>query len=260
MPQRLFDEYEDNLSYYSEDDDFYSEDERYGEEEPYYEEELASPCEVSPAKSYKEEYTYKEQERSSTPLDDSWPTLFHSLRNASEGIDSLDPFPSVVTWKDLFSFMKTIRPPPPPQTPNVEIVLPETSPRLEKMEKDLLQKEEDYLIVKKDLKDLTTTLNTLLEKQRTTAEALAQQEKKKPYKWGPQPKKVDTFLDTQLKTIEADLKILRENVSKATTKEATLRKELVGDRKDIEDEKVNWQILRKYRSFEHTTLGYLPSD
>lgn len=245
MPQRFYeDDYEDAESFYSVGEDDYQED-CYDEED--YEESPASPYESPPRKNY-----YDEEPRivPRGPTVDSWQSIFHSLRGAS------DPLPNTVSWTDMRSYLDTIRPEPfPPRAPTPEPrVLPETSPRIDRMIQELAAKEEEHKVLKGNLKELKTAFTEATEKQVEMAERFAEQEKKKPYKWGPQSKVVSP-LETQLKKLDAEILVLRNNLAKADEKDRALNKELIHDRKYLEEEKEMWEVYKRYTAFEHTLVG-----
>ena len=253
MPQRFYeDEYEDAESVYSE------EHEEYYEEEDDYEEGPASPYEppthVSDIEEeVEEEYTPDIVLSRGATLDDSWQTMFHSLRGAS------DPLPTTVSWAEMRSYLDTIRPEPfPPRAPVALYApptqLPETSYRVEKFTKELAVNEEAYKVLKTSLKELKTTFKDAMDKQVELTQKFAEQEKKKPYKWGP-PSKVVTPLEAELKKLDAEILVLRTNLAKAEDKERILSKELVHDRKNLEEEKEMWEVYKRYTAFEHTLVG-----
>lgn len=251
MPQRFYeDEYEDAESVYSEQQEEY-----YEEDEEVYEE--------SPAPPYEEERPLQEEEEEEEEYTpdiilstgaESWQTLFHSLRGAS------DPLPNTVTWTEMRSFLNTLCIEPfPPRAPAPLFVepraLPETSSRVERLAQELTANEEAYKVLRADLKDLTHTLQEAMKKQVDLAAKFAEQEKKKPYKWGPPSKKVVTPLEAELKNVDAEILVLREKLSKTEDKGHILGKELVHDRKNLEEEKEMWEVYKKYTAFEHTLVG-----
>jgi hypothetical protein len=247
MPQRFYeDEYEDAESVYSE------------EQEDYYEEAPTSPYDETPSSPYEVPHTSdaeaEEEEREPRivprgPPVDSWQSIFHSLRGAS------DPLSNTVTWEDMRSYLDTIRPEPlPAPAPVQPRILPETSARIDRMIEELATSEEAYKVLKASLKELKSAFKEATDKQIVLAEKFAEQEKKKTYKWGP-PTKVVTPIEAELKKLDAEILVLRGNLTKAEEKERNLNKELIHDRKYLEEEKEMWEVYKRYTAFEHTLVG-----
>lgn len=242
MPQRFYeDDYEDAESVYSE------EEEEYYEEDEYYEETPASPYEAPHTSDAEEERAPRIIPRG--PTVDSWQSIFHSLRGAS------DPLSNMVSWADMRSYLDTIRPEPLPAPALIEPkVLPETSSRIDRMIQELATSEEAYKVMKANLKELKTAFKEATDKQTAMLEEFAEQQKKKVYKWGPSSKVVSP-LELQLNKLDAEIMVLRGNLTKAEEKERNLNKELMHDRKYLEEEKEMWEVYKRYTAFEHTLVG-----
>ena len=251
MPQR-FDEYED-----ADTETVYEQEEEQDYEEEYddYEESPSLPYEAPPQEdSVSDDEEQEEEERplhrDLPPVAETWQCMFHALQG-TEGTS--------VSWAEMRSYLDTINiapfPPSAPQLPTAKTQVPEKSIRVERMAQELLTNEEAYKVLKASLKDLRASLKVSTEKQVVMAEQVALQEKKKPYKWGPQPKKVMTPLESELKKLDTEITALRDMIDKVEAKERSAMKDLAFDRKNLEEEKEMWEVYKQYTAFEHTLVG-----
>lgn len=250
MPQR-FDEYEDadtETVYEQEEEDYYEEDDDYEESpSPPYE---APPQEDNMSDDEEHEEEERPLHRDLPPVAETWQGMFHALQG-TEG--------TTVSWAEMRSYLNTINIEPfPPRAsaplPSAKTQVPEKSVRVERMAQELLTNEEAYKVLKVSLKDLRASLKASAEKQVAIAEKVALQEKK-PYKWGPQPKKVVTPLEAELKKLDTEITALRGMIDKVEAKERGAVKDLAFDRKNLEEEKEMWEVYKQYTGFEHTLVG-----
>ena len=251
MPQR-FDEYEDAETVYEqEEEDDYEEEYEEGPSSPY-----ESSFHVDLSEDDEEEDEEHEEEvrplsRGATPVEDTWQSMFHTLRG-TEG--------TTVTWAEMRAYLDTLNIESFPPRASVPLYaektqVPDKSARVERMSQELLANEEAYKVLKASLKDLRASLKVSTEKQVAMAEQVAQQEKKKPYKWGPPSKKVITPLEAELKKLDAEIAALRDMIDKVETKERSAVKDLTYDRKSLEEAKEMWEVYKQYTAFEHTLVG-----
>lgn len=253
MPQR-FDEYEDAdvETVYEQEEDYYEEEYDDYEESPSLSYE-APPQDDSVSDDDEEHEEEEERPISSgaTAAAETWQSMFHALQG-TEG--------TTVTWAEMRSYLDSLNIEAfPPRAPAPLYVaktqVPEKSSRVERMAQELLTNEEAYKVLKASLKDLRISLKASAEKQVTIAEQVALQEKKKPYKWGPPSKKVVTPLEAELKKLDTEITALREMIDKVEAKESAAMKDLVYDRKNLEEEKEMWEVYKQYTAFEHTLVG-----